>query len=143
MIKIQSLKSADKKDLAGINRLLRQLSPSSRSLDMRACKRLLADKNFVLFAAKDKDEIVGMACLVVMETPSAVRSRLEDVVVDEAYRGQGIGSSLIEAVVGLARKKGAKSLDFTSNPDREAANKLYMRLGFERRETNVYRMKLA
>jgi ribosomal protein S18 acetylase RimI-like enzyme len=68
---------------------------------------------------------------------------MEDLVVDEAYRGKGVATSLIEKTIALAKEKGVKSLDFTSQPHREAANRLYERLGFIKRDTNVYRLVLG
>lgn len=144
MIKIGRVRSATKAGLADINALLRQLSRSARTLDMKAYRRMLSGSSYILFAAKDGSRIVGMATLILMEIPVAFRSRLEDLVVDEAYRGQGIATKLTRALVTLAKKKGAVTVDFTSrpDPDRKAANQFYLKLGFERRNTNVYRLKL-
>jgi ribosomal protein S18 acetylase RimI-like enzyme len=142
MIKIQAVRSANAKDLSDINRLLRQLSASSRKLDMRSYRRLLAEKNLVLLGVRDDGRLIGMGSLVLMETPTALRSRMEDVVVDEKYRGQGIGTQVIHALIALAKKKGAASMDFTSSAEREAAHKLYERLGFQKRDTAVYRLNM-
>jgi len=142
MITIRQVRSARKEDLAAVNGLLRQLSDSARRLNMAAYRRLLANKNLVFLAARDGDHMIGMGSLVLMEIPVAFRTRMEDLVVDEAYRGQGIGTRLSEAIVALAKKKGGISIDFTSSPERGSANKLYERMGFEKRDTNVYRLKL-
>jgi ribosomal protein S18 acetylase RimI-like enzyme len=85
-------------------------------------------------------EIVGSATLVVFRIPDGVRARLESVVVDGARRGQGIGEALCREVIARARARGARKLDLTSTPAREAANRLYRRLGFQQRQTNVYRL---
>lgn len=144
MIKISQVKSATKSDLADINNLLRQLSRSSRTLDMKSYRRMLGGKSYLLLAARDGRRIVGMVTLILMEIPVAFRSRMEDMVVDEAYRGQGIATKLSRALIALAKKKGAVTIDLTSRPDkdRETANKFYVKLGFEYRATNVYRLKL-
>lgn len=87
-------------------------------------------------------EILGTLTLVVFTIPTGIRAWIEDVVVDDAARGRGVGAALNEAALDLARELGAVTVDLTSRPSREAANRLYVRLGFERRESNVYRYKL-
>ena len=79
--------------------------------------------------------------LVVFRIPTGVRAWIEDVVVDQAARGRGVGAELTNAAIRLANQHGARTVDLTSRPDREAANRLYQRLGFVRRETNVYRFE--
>ena len=76
------------------------------------------------------------------QIPTGVRAWIEDVVVDEAARGQGAGQSLVVAAIEHAQKIGARTVDLTSRPSREAANRLYQRAGFQLRETNVYRVTL-
>jgi ribosomal protein S18 acetylase RimI-like enzyme len=82
-----------------------------------------------------------MLTLVLNRVPTGVRAHIEDVVVDESARGQGAGELLIRTALELAEDAGARSVDLTSSPAREAANRLYLRLGFEPRETNVYRAR--
>ena len=88
------------------------------------------------------DEIVGAMILVLFPLASGVRAWIEDVVVDEAVRGRGIGAALNRRAIEIARQAGARTVDLTSRPDREAANRLYARLGFAQRTTNVYRLDL-
>nr|HEX4314875.1 GNAT family N-acetyltransferase [Kofleriaceae bacterium] len=88
-------------------------------------------------------QIVGALCLTVYRTPTGVQARVDDVVVDEATRGRGAGEALMHAAIELARAAGAKVVALTSHPRREAANRLYQRLGFVRRETNVYALALG
>jgi ribosomal protein S18 acetylase RimI-like enzyme len=83
---------------------------------------------------------VGSLTLVMFRIPTGMRAWIEDVVVDEAARGQGVGEALSRTAVNLAQQAGARTVDLTSHPDREAANRLYSRLGFEQRATNVYRL---
>jgi ribosomal protein S18 acetylase RimI-like enzyme len=83
--------------------------------------------------------IVGMLTLVTFRLPTGVRAWIEDVVVDTASRGRGVGEALTQAAIELAADRGAQTVDLTSRPSREAANRLYRRMGFEQRETNVYR----
>jgi ribosomal protein S18 acetylase RimI-like enzyme len=96
----------------------------------------------VLFAARVDSRVVGLLTLVVFRIPTAVRAWIEDVVVDESARGKGVGEALNRAALDEARRRGAKTVDLTSRPSREAANRLYQRIGFVARETNVYRYDL-
>jgi ribosomal protein S18 acetylase RimI-like enzyme len=95
----------------------------------------------VLVARLD-GRIVGTLTLVVFRIPTGVRAWIEDVVVDDAARGHGVGELLNVRALEVARSKGAKTVDLTSRPSREAANRLYQRIGFQPRETNVYRFSL-
>jgi ribosomal protein S18 acetylase RimI-like enzyme len=95
-----------------------------------------------LLVARDGDAIVGTLTLAVFRIPTGVRAWIEDVVVDESARGGGVGEALTLRAVELARAAGARSVELTSRPTREAANRLYRRLGFEERETNVLRLSL-
>ena len=90
----------------------------------------------------DAGDIVGAMTLVLFPLASGVRAWIEDVVVDESARGRGIGAALNRRAIEIAREAGARTVDLTSRPDREAANRLYARLGFEQRSTNVYRLSL-
>jgi ribosomal protein S18 acetylase RimI-like enzyme len=96
-----------------------------------------------LLLARSGDEhadVVGMLTLVTFTLPTGIRAWVEDVVVDDASRGGGVASALIRAAVDRAEQAGARTVDLTSRPGREAANRLYVRLGFTQRETNVYRV---
>lgn len=89
-----------------------------------------------------KNEIVGILCLTIYRVPTGIRSIIEDVVVDEQLRGRGIGKALVSYAIELARQAGASGISLTSNPQREAANRLYRSMGFELRKTNPYFYKL-
>jgi ribosomal protein S18 acetylase RimI-like enzyme len=95
-----------------------------------------------LLIARDGDAVLGMLTLVVFRIPTGVRAWIQDVVVDEAARGRGIGEALTLRAVELAREAGARSIELTTRPTREAANRLYRRLGFAERDTNVLRLTL-
>jgi ribosomal protein S18 acetylase RimI-like enzyme len=96
-----------------------------------------------LLVARDGDDtIVGTLTLVAFRIPTGVGAWIEDVVVDERARRRGVGEALIAAAIRLAEESGARHVNLTSRPEREAANRLYRRLGFEERETNVYRFRL-
>jgi ribosomal protein S18 acetylase RimI-like enzyme len=98
-----------------------------------------------LLIARDPDvngKIVGSLTLVAFRIPTGMRAWIEDVIVDDANRGKGVGEALTRAALDCARELGCKTVDLTSRPSREAANRLYRRVGFEQRETNLYRYKL-
>src|SRR5687768_11433999 len=100
---------------------------------------LAASGTHVLVAREDDGTIVGTLTLVVFRIPTGMRAWIEDVVVDESARGQGAGEALTMRAVELAGEVGAKTVDLTSRPSRDAANRLYQRLDFTFRDTNVYR----
>jgi ribosomal protein S18 acetylase RimI-like enzyme len=120
-------------------RLIPQLSTSSPPPDRDELQELVDSPATTLLVARDGDAIVGSLTLVVFRIPTGVRAWIEDVVVDDAARGKGVGAALNERAIEVARGLGARTVDLTSRPSREAANRLYQRLGFEPRETNVYR----
>lgn len=106
---------------------------------------LLASEGCTLLIARDPDEygrMIGMLCLNVYRVPTGVRSIIEDVVVDEAMRGKGVGEALMRHALDLARQAGASGVSLTSRPERVAANRLYQSMGFELRKTNAYHYKL-
>ncbi|MEW6868635.1 GNAT family N-acetyltransferase [Trueperella pyogenes] len=123
---------------AAFARLIPQLS-SAQPMNIEQIEQLIAQQAIDLLLYKDEDEIQGMLTLVTFTIPTGVRAWIEDVVVDDAARGKGAGRALVEAACDLATKRGAKTVDLTSRPSREAANRLYQRCGFEARQTNVYR----
>jgi len=99
----------------------------------------VADPATTLLVAREEGRMLGMLTLAVFRVPTGVRAWIEDVVVDDGSRGAGVASALVRAALEQADRQGARTVDLTSRPEREAANRLYVRLGFERRETNVYR----
>ena len=135
---------ADAEELeSAFARLIPQLSQSSPPPSRAEVEELLGLPTTTQFVARDDiGTIVGVATLVVFRIPTALRAWIEDVVVDEAAGGQGIGTLLTEAMLDKARTLGCKTVDLTSRPSREAANALYRKVGFEQRETNVYRIEL-
>jgi ribosomal protein S18 acetylase RimI-like enzyme len=143
-VRIEVLGEATDEAAAALARLLPQLSSSAPPLDRPALHRIVScDANTVLLARDAAGAVVGMLTLVAFPIPSGVRARVEDVVVDEAARGQGVGAALTEAAVQLARRSGARTVDLTSRPSRGAANRLYQRLGFQQRDSVVYRHPLG
>jgi ribosomal protein S18 acetylase RimI-like enzyme len=139
-VEIEVVTHASDEVVKAFGRLLPQLSSSAPPLDAQALGEVLAwDSNTVL-VARLGGEIVGTLTLVIFPIPTGRRAWIEDVVVDEQARGSGVGAALTNEAVRLARAAGARSVDLTSRPSREAANRLYLRLGFVPRESQAYRL---
>lgn len=125
-----------------MGRLVPQLSSSNPPPTRAEMEALVASDASVMFVARDTTGILGSLTLVLFRIPTGLRAWIEDVVVDEAARGKGVGAALNTAAIEHAREAGARTVDLTSRPHREAANRLYRRLGFVQRDTNVYRYQL-
>jgi ribosomal protein S18 acetylase RimI-like enzyme len=129
--------------VAALARLIPQLSASAAVPSRAAVEEVVGSPSTRLLLARDAaDAIVGTLTLVVVRTPTGVRATIEDVVVDAAVRGRGAGQALTREAIRMARDAGARSVDLTSRPGREAANRLYARMGFTPRDTNLYRLPL-
>jgi ribosomal protein S18 acetylase RimI-like enzyme len=123
----------------GLNQLLPQLSTSAAPLTRSDVAALIESPAAIVFIARDGKRIVGSLTLVVFPIPTGLRAWIEDVVVDGSARGAGVGEALTNAAIEESRRRHVRSIDLTTRPSREAANRLYARLGFELRDTNVYR----
>jgi ribosomal protein S18 acetylase RimI-like enzyme len=95
-----------------------------------------------MVARSNAGKIIGALTLTVYRVPTGIRSIIEDVIVDNSARGQGVGEVLMKYAIEVAREKGASNISLTCNPMRESANRLYQRMGFKKRETNAYQLKL-
>jgi ribosomal protein S18 acetylase RimI-like enzyme len=123
-------------------RLIPQLSKNSPPPTHGELAEMVnSDASDVLIARVD-GVILGTLTLITFRIPTGVRAWIEDVVVDDAARGHGVGDALNRFALDVAKAKGAKTVDLTSRPSREAANRLYQRIGFQPRDTNVYRYSL-
>ena len=122
--------------------LIPQLSRSKPAPTRAELEALVASEASTLFVARVDGRIAGSLTLAMFRIPTGVRAWIEDVVVDESARGHGVGEALNRAALDHARANGAITVDLTSRPSREAANRLYKRMGFEQRDTNVYRYTL-
>jgi len=144
MVTIERLTKSSEEALEDINRLLPQLrsNPEEHKASLSELQAITGDKNVAFIVARDADKIVGMATLYVITKFSKRNGHVEDVVVDDAYRGQGLGEKLMRAIIEVARVNGVKTLHLTSRPERVAGNKLYQKLGFEQKNTNAYLMKI-
>lgn len=124
---------------AAFARLLPQLSRSAAPLSRAALADIAAHQANTVLVARDGDAIIGTLTLVMAPIPTGLRAHIDDVVVDSSARGKGVGEALTLAAIRIADEAGARTVDLTSRPSREAANRLYQRLGFELRDSNVYR----
>ncbi len=120
-------------------RLIPQLSRSNPAPQKKELDEIISAPATVLFVARVDNVIAGILTLATFRIPTGVRAWIEDVVVDETARGHGVGEALNRAAIEEARRRGAITVDLTSRPSRESANRLYQRIGFVARDTNVYR----
>jgi ribosomal protein S18 acetylase RimI-like enzyme len=139
-IEVLLLRDVTDEDVDAVNRLLPQLSKSAPRLDAGTVRQIATWNGNSLLVARTGGKIVGMLTLVTFPIPTGLRAWIEDVVVDESLRGQGVGAALTREAVRLAQAAGARTVDLTSRPAREAANRLYERLGFQLRDSRVYRL---
>jgi ribosomal protein S18 acetylase RimI-like enzyme len=138
-LKIEVVKQFDPSLLQAVASLLPQLTSSGRTMTAAELRAMIASPLTTLFIAKDEDKIVGMISLAVVQMPTGLRSYLEDLVIDSAYRQRGAATALLQAAIDLARSSGARTLNMTSRSSRTEAIRLYERLGFRRRDTNAFR----
>ena len=142
MTKIQIVQTADEELYDAFQRLIPQLTNNNPPPSLNDLADLVRDALSTLMVARDDHgQIVGALTLTVYRVPTGIRSIIEDVIVDTFARGQGIGDALMKYAINLAHEKGAQNISLTSNPLREAANRLYLRVGFKKRETNAYQYK--
>ncbi|HEY1456101.1 MAG TPA: GNAT family N-acetyltransferase [Candidatus Dormibacteraeota bacterium] len=130
---------------AALARLLPQLNPNLPVPDLARLRRLVADPAATLLLARDGDAIVGTTTVIVYTTPFWIKARLDEVVVDASARGRGVGEALVVAALEVGRKQGAQVAELQSGrgPARTAAHRLYARMGFELRESDVMRIRLS
>lgn len=136
---ITALESIDDDVLNAFNNLIPQLSSSSPLPSKKDLETIINSGNTKLFVAEEGDTIVGALTLVFNKIPTGEKAWIEDVVVSENARGKGVGKLLTQFAVDYALEKGISKIDLTSSPERVTANKLYQKLGFQKRITNVYR----
>ncbi len=142
-MQIEIITTADEELYEAFQRLVPQLTDNNPPPSLDDLAALVRDAASTLIIARNEnDDIVGALTLAVYRVPTGIRSIIEDVIVDISTRGEGVGEALMLRSVELAREKGASNISLTSNPMRVAANKLYLRVGFVKRETNAYQMKL-
>jgi ribosomal protein S18 acetylase RimI-like enzyme len=139
-ITVHALEEVTDEVVEAFERLVPQLSSSNPPPSRQALEEIVGDPGNTVFVARDDGgRIVGTLTLATFRIPTAVRAWIEDVVADRDAAGQGIGKALSLAALDEARRRGARTVELTSRPSREAANHIYRSLGFEPRDTNVYR----
>ena len=142
-VRIERVTSVDRRLVDAMARLIPQLSRSAPPPCAAELEEMVASPATVVFAALDPSgDVVGTLTLALFRIPTGLRAWIEDVVVDGGARGSGAGAALVRAALDHAASSGARTVDLTSRPDREAANRLYVRLGFELRASNLYRFTL-
>ena len=127
--------------LEAINRLMAQLSTSSHTFTEAELNSLIASPQSPLYALEYDEKIIGMVTLCIYQCPTGRKAWIEDVVVDQNHRGKGYGKLMVRKAMEECQNRGNVTLMLTSRPSRIVANQLYQSLGFEKRETNVYKMK--
>ncbi|MFV0316277.1 MAG: GNAT family N-acetyltransferase [Microthrixaceae bacterium] len=138
-VSVTECSAVDGELVEAMERLVPQLSSSSPPPGRDRLAEIVESPACHLLLARDEGGVLGSMTLVVFPIPTGIRAWIEDVVVDEAARGKGVGEALNRAAIDIAMRRGARTVDLTSRPKREAANRLYKRLGFVQRDTNVYR----
>lgn len=141
MTEIIEIKTYSTEYHEAMQRFLDQLTSNPMTLTEEIFNQLIASSNSHLFFLLKEEQIAGMLTVGIYYSPTGGKAWIEDVVVDESFRGQGLSKLLVAHAIEFVKGKQVPSLMLTSNPKRIAANKLYQAMGFERKETNVYRMK--
>ncbi|MBI3631527.1 MAG: GNAT family N-acetyltransferase [Candidatus Staskawiczbacteria bacterium] len=149
MVEIKLIKKVKKSELVDINNLISQMSLTSTSpkpMTMAVCQEMLSQKNLFFLVAVGKidgqQKIIGILSIYFIRIPTGLVAWSEDLVIDTAYRGWGLGRLLMEASIKLAYKKRSRHLNLRTNPQRIEANKLYQLLGFKRLNSNFYRINM-
>ena len=138
-VRIEHVERVDDELVDAFERLIPQLSSSSPAPSAEQLRELVSSPDTVLLLARVDGLILGSLTLVFYRIPTGLKAWIEDVVVDGEARGHGVGAELNLAALVEAKARGAKDVSLTSRPSREAANRLYRRIGFQARDTNVYR----
>jgi ribosomal protein S18 acetylase RimI-like enzyme len=144
-MQVEQIREATDEFVAALARLVPQLSSSIAPPTREAVAQMVTSPAIVQLIARDPERqglIVGTLTLALFRIPTGLRAWIEDVIVDSESRGKGIGEALVRAALDQARQAGARTVDLTSRPSRQAANRLYVRVGFSQRETNIYRYDL-
>jgi ribosomal protein S18 acetylase RimI-like enzyme len=144
-MKIDIMHQVNDELMEAFERLVPQLSSSAVVPSRQYMEQMVGSDACSLLVARDDEaggQIIGTLTLITFRIPTGIRAWIEDVVVDDQVRGKGAGEALTRAALQRARELGAKTVDLTSRPTREAANRLYQRVGFDLRHSNLYRYNL-
>jgi ribosomal protein S18 acetylase RimI-like enzyme len=138
-VQVEVLYSVTDEVVEAFGRLLPQLSSSAKPLDAPALAAVADSPAVTVLVARVDGKIIGTLSLAVFQIPTGVRAWIEDVVVDQAHGRKGAGTALVREALRLAEKAGARNVDLTSRPSRETAGRIYERVGFEQRDSRLYR----
>ncbi len=143
MVRIEVAKAATRELEEALAGLLPQLNPTLVVPDAERVRALIDDPAVTVLLAKDGAEVIGTATVIVYTTPFWIKARIDEVVVDHTARGKGVGEALVKACLDIARQRGAQVAELQSGKQRDAANRLYRRMGFQLRDSNLYRVSLS
>lgn len=144
-MRIEAVREVTPQLHAALTRLLAQLNSRLPVPPVERVQRIIDDPAVTLLVAKEGDEIIGTSTVIVYSTPFWIKARLDEVVVDKSARGKGVGEALVQACLDIGRARGAEVAELQSGrgPGRAAAHRLYERIGFKLRETDVFRIELG
>ncbi|HUH27674.1 GNAT family N-acetyltransferase [Gelidibacter sp.] len=142
-MKIYKLTTVTDQVLNAFNKLIPQLAPDNPLPSKKDLEAIVNSTSTRLFIAEENNEVLGTLTLVFTKIPTGDKIWIEDVVVDNSARGMGVGEQLMAFAIDYVKKQNIKTINLTSSPDRIAANTLYQKLGFIKRETNVYRLTIG
>ncbi len=142
-MKLKRITKFSKFILRDVSSLNAQLSSSGKGIEAIHLKSALKDRNVYLLGLHDGERVIGMVTVTVIRAISGSKGYIDDVVVDGAYRGNGLGRTLMSGALSLAKKLRLHKVEFTSKRSRIAANALYQKMGFELKDSNAYVMKLS
>jgi len=143
MVRVEAATGATSDLEVVLAKLLPQLNQHLTVPDAERVKALIGDPAVTVLLARDGGDVVGTATVIVYTTPFWIKARIDEVVVDQGARGKGVGEALVNACLAVARKRGAQVAELQSGRQRDAANRLYRRMGFQLRDSNLYRITLA
>lgn len=141
-MKIYKLITVTDEVVRAFEKLVPQLAPDCTLPSKEDLQAIVDSNHTILFMAEEHNELLGTLTLVLNKIPTGNKVWIEDVVVDSSARGKGVGEALIQFAVAYVKDQNITSINLTSSPDRVAANKLYQKLGFIKRQTNVYRLTI-
>jgi ribosomal protein S18 acetylase RimI-like enzyme len=142
-VQVEVLDKVTSEAVEAFGRLLPQLSRSAQPPGQAELDAIVSCPANTVLIARSAGVITGTMTLVMFPLPTGLRAWIEDVVVDQSARGQGIGEAMTREALRLAREAGARTVDLTSRAAREAAGRLYERVGFTIRDSRLYRYQLG
>jgi GNAT superfamily N-acetyltransferase len=144
MLEIEEVGEMSAEILEALQRLLPQLNPRLPLPTAERLQRIIDDPDVTLVVARDGGRISGTTTVIVYTTPYWIKARLDEVVVDAEARGKGVGEAMVRYCLEVGRRKGAQVVELQSGraEQRAAAHRLYKRIGFEVRDSDIFRIIL-